>query len=395
MAARVVRKRCPLWLHKASGQWCKKILGKRHYFGTDREKAIDKYERERKDLEAGRQAPPREGEVTVKRIVNEFLTHQRSRVNEGGLSFRSWSEYYGVCDRIISVFGKEQLAVDLGPDDWKRLRAAAQKTLSNRSLAKFITLTKAVFAFAFQDELLDKPARYGRRFDAPTVSDEKKDRTLTAETIWRLLEGADAQMRAMILLGLNVGYGQTDCANLTYKMLAEKPGWLCAKRSKTKAVRKCPLWPETIEAIEDVKATRPRPIDPAHADHVFITAHGNLWCRMLDRGTERQALALDAVALEFKKLKSRMGLSKVPFGPYALRHTHATIGAQIRDREALQITMGHKDRTMTAKYIHDFEEARLQKLSDHIRDWFIKNRPLIGPVKPVEVAEPVILKIAG
>ena len=75
MTKRTVRKRFPLWLHAASGQWCKKIHGKRHYFGDDKEKALGRYETERAALEDGLEPGPSEDDYTVRLLVNEFLTY--------------------------------------------------------------------------------------------------------------------------------------------------------------------------------------------------------------------------------------------------------------------------------------------------------------------------------
>ena len=44
---------CPLYLHKASGHWCKTIKGKRHYFGKDKAEALKRWYRECDDLKAG------------------------------------------------------------------------------------------------------------------------------------------------------------------------------------------------------------------------------------------------------------------------------------------------------------------------------------------------------
>jgi 2'-5' RNA ligase len=43
----------PLHLHK-TGQWAKKIRGRRVYFGQDKESALKKYLEQREALEAGR-----------------------------------------------------------------------------------------------------------------------------------------------------------------------------------------------------------------------------------------------------------------------------------------------------------------------------------------------------
>ena len=42
----------PLHLH-ATGQWAKKIRGKQHYFGTDRDVALKEFVRVKADLEGG------------------------------------------------------------------------------------------------------------------------------------------------------------------------------------------------------------------------------------------------------------------------------------------------------------------------------------------------------
>ena len=65
---------------------------------------------------------------------------------------------------------------------------------------------------------------------------------------------------------------------------------------------------------------------------------------------------------------------KLVGGPYTLRHTFATVGSNVRDREALVVIMGHKTKTMTDTYIHDFDETRLQAVVDHVREWLLAGR---------------------
>ena len=81
-------------------------------------------------------------------------------------------------------------------------------------------------------------------------------------------------MRATVLLGINCGFGNNDCATLTFKNLDLEGGWHSHPRPKTSVPRRCPLWSETVGAIRDWLKVRPKPRDPAHADLVFLTSKG-------------------------------------------------------------------------------------------------------------------------
>lgn len=101
MATRTAGKRFPLWKHKGTGIWCKKIKGKHCYFGADREQALEEYERKRKYYERGEEPPAIAVDAcTVRELANDFLTAKRRKVDSGELSPRSWTEYHYACERI-------------------------------------------------------------------------------------------------------------------------------------------------------------------------------------------------------------------------------------------------------------------------------------------------------
>jgi integrase len=64
----------------------------------------------------------------------------------------------------------------------------------------------------------------------------------TAEEIRRLLDAASVQLKAMILLGINCGYGNTDCAQLPLSAVDLQAGILDFSRPKTGVPRRGPLW---------------------------------------------------------------------------------------------------------------------------------------------------------
>jgi integrase len=111
---------------------------------------------------------------------------------------------------------------------------------------------------------------------------------LAAEELRRMIDGAmmpgddagpelvraSAAMRAMILLGINAGMGNGDCASLTFDRLDMSRGWLDYPRPKTGVARRCPLWPETVAALRDAIGQRPEPEREEDANIVLLTSRG-------------------------------------------------------------------------------------------------------------------------
>src|SRR5262249_28563193 len=140
----------PLTPHPA-GYWCKKILGKLHYFGprfdfTDHVaaaaaagKALDEYNKQAEALHAGRKPREQAEEgATVHELVNRFLHHKDALVEAGELSPRTKTDYKEACDQIVAGFGKRRLLADLAPDDFEELRERMAKKWGPHRLGKVI-----------------------------------------------------------------------------------------------------------------------------------------------------------------------------------------------------------------------------------------------------------------
>jgi integrase len=373
----------PLWLH-ASGNWGKKIRGRTHYFGHNHAAAVQEYYRQKDDLEAGRVPKPKAADaVTVGRLCNDILTWKRNRVTSGEISAVMWNEYRIVTDRLVEVLKPGRTVTDLAPADFDRLRTDAAGRLGVYSLKKFITLARAVFAYAYAHELIPAPVRYGSSFDKPTKAKltlarrAKGKKLISAADLCRMIDAADTQFRAMLYLGINAGYGASDCARLTRSMLAAEPGWIDAPRVKTAAERRVPLWPETTVALAAVRDVRPDPKRDVDEDLVFVTVQGNPWVRHNDRGTDKPVSRVDTVAANFARVAEKCGL-ELPGGFYLLRHTFRTHADEVRDTPAARLIMGHTGTTIDDTYRERIGDDRLVALVEHVREWMLKGRTTSG-----------------
>jgi integrase len=210
------------------------------------------------------------------------------------------------------------------------------------------------------------------------VRRQRARRLIPAADLWKLLDAAGAQLRAMLLLGINCGFGQKDCSDLQRSALEIRPGWIDSPRLKTGIARRAPLWSETVGALAEVNRTRPDPRDPTDAGCVFITSHGRRWCRHKPRqnkeGEEMRGLNLDAVAFEFRKLCAATKV-KAPGGPYTLRHMFRTVADEVKDKPAIELIMGHADHSVSDYYREHVSDERPSAVVNHVRDWLLAGRP--------------------
>lgn len=357
----------PLFPH-ATRRWAKKIRGQLHYFGPwdDPYGALNRFLEHKDDLYAGRPVQLRNDGVTVRHVVNRFLTSKQHLMETGELAKRTFDSYYATGKTLVAAFGRNVLAEHLGPDDFERLRRDLAKTRGPVALGNEIQRIRTVFKYAYDMELLDKPLRFGPQFKRPSrrtlrrARMEKGPRMFEAAQIRTMIAAASEQLSAMILLGINCGYGNADCATLPVTALDLDGGWTNYPRPKTGVPRRAPLWPETVAALRSVIEHRPTPKDDRHSGLVFITKYGKSWFKDSPENPISRAM---------HRLLDKLDLYRPGLTFYALRHTFETIAGDSKDQVAVNFIMGHVDNSMSAVYRERISDDRLVSVSDVVHAW--------------------------
>lgn len=350
----------PLYPH-ATKRWAKKIKGRTHFFGpwADWQAAYDKYQYEMPYLIQGKTPPPRnQAAVTVGHLVNAFLEHKEAKVQAGEMARRTWADYKATGERLVESFGRHVTVESLTASDFAKLRTKLAKTLGLVALGNEIGRVRVFFNFAYKDHLIDAPVRMGLSFSKPSrksikkAKEAKPKKIFTIEELRTLYQKADRQLQAFMLLALNCGLGNGDIGQLEFRHIQD--GWLRYPRPKTLVNRECPLWPETLAAIEKSKQTK------SELPFVFITKYGGSWHKDSNDSP---------ISKEFRKLCRDCKLHQVGRGFYSLRHQFRTVADGCRDLVAIDHIMGHSDDSMGANYREWIEPERLQAVVDHVRAW--------------------------
>lgn len=341
----------PLTLHP-TGQYCKKIRGKLYYFGTNKKEALQRYLERAVYLHAGQE--PKVGDevnkITLKMLCNLYLEHQYSRVAVGEIKPRQLYDQTSLLRSFVKYVGSNQSIIDIHTIDLQNYRAKLIKsgklpnTINNR-----ISAFKAMFHWALENEIITTVPNLKA---IKKITEHKRARaTFKPDHIKVLLEHANAQMKVMIWLGLNCGFGCTDCAELLWKHLHFEEARVHFPRGKTGIDRNIPLWPETIVALKNLRKK---------GDHVFYTAKGNIWVRTIKKVGENGITKYtkdNAIGKEFSKLIKKAGIkTEKGVGFYTLRRTAATLAARSGDPFAVQRLLGHADLKMATTYVQDVSE---------------------------------------
>lgn len=352
----------------ANGQWAKKVGGRREYLGVwaDTDEALRNYRRLIEELS---QPEPerRQSDPTVKYAIDAWLTRQKQRMTASELSPRTFGDYRNVGTWLGRTLGPQKRVSDLLPRDWSAARAKLSETAkSPNSVEKFIVCSRSCFKWCHESGLIDAPPRYGPDWRSPGKDAKRKHRAkrrhessklISPVDLRRLIRKARPNIRAMIYLGINGGFGASDCSQLDVRDV--KGSFIDFPRPKTGIDRRIPLWPETATALRKVIGHRTSgPVFKTRLGHEFVRS------KLLEDG---KVVNTDAVGWSFRTLAAGLEIDATFYG---LRHTFRTVADELADSRAIDRVMGHVTPGISDDYVERVSDERLRAVTDHVRAWF-------------------------
>jgi integrase len=323
---------------RPDGRWQKRIRGRLYTWTGTREQALAEYRRVAKALYAG-DAVTTVSAMTVHALANLYIAERHADAAAGHISQRHAADVEAACVAFARFVGPK-LANDLGPEDfanWRRSGRFGHKTLPELAPAtqnRLRAIILAMLRHAAAHEWIDRMPNVGTW---KTVRTHQVALTLTPAHVAKLIRHAGGTIRIFVLLGINAGFGPTDCAGLAPEHIVGD--CIIMARRKTGTARVCPLWPETAQALAQTRLP-PR------------TRHGNPWTPA-------------SIGHEWRSLCRAAGVAAGGF--YGLRHLFATLARDARDIDAYRRIMGRAMPGIDKAYIHDVPVERLRAVTDYVR----------------------------
>jgi len=356
----------PLTRH-ATGQYCKKIKGKMYYFGSDKQEALQRYIEQAAYLHGSNHNSQRpvNDSMTLKQLSDMFLKYQFNKVKANVITAQHYNDQVSSLNKLMTFLGQRQRIKDISTLDLQNYKRKLEKQYnsSKHRLNLHISNLKTLFHWAKKNDILRQTPNIDAVSRSKIVNKQRK--IFTHEEINKLLEVADTNMKAMIWLGLNCGFGCTDCSELQWKHLDLTANRVIYSRGKTGVPRDLPLWPETIEAIKAV---------PKKGKLVFYTTKGNPFVRnvlKIDVNGNEKYCPINSIATKFSRMIKKAEID-VPKGTgfYTLRRTAATMAARSGDPFAVQRLLGHANLIMATRYVQDVSKQTDQVI-EKVRRYII------------------------
>lgn len=368
----------PLFAH-GSGQWAKKIRGKLWYFGVwdDPDAALVRYLEERDFIHAG-QNPRLSGNlpgvvegVEIGYCVNYWLGSKKRQMQSGELAQRTYDDYLATGKRVIEFFGRNTFVGSLQAVDFVKFRQTWPKW-GPTSVRREIVQTRGIFKLCREDGILPHEPNYGTGFKPPSKKvirtarqlkvQEHGTQMLLVDEIRSILSTAKSPWDAIVLLGINCGFGNSDISRLPRSAIDGE--WIDFPRGKTSVERRAWLWPETREALQKTAERRPAACESRLNGRVFLTKFGNEFVRFSEAGKK-----VDSVSTHFQHICKKAGVDRLGVGYYSLRRSFETIAAQTGQQVAVNCVMGHEEAGMSAVYRQFVSDENIRMVCEHVRNW--------------------------
>lgn len=317
-------------------------------------------------------APVANNNVTLGVVGELFLSSKFAKMNGGELDPRTFHGYETGVQIAVDYFGYDTIVLNIPAARWQQYRTHLADKYDIYTLARHVGAVRALSKWAGPDgnEYIDRPFRFGTEFKLPSQKAlraskrDAGDRTYTPAHVKTILEKADPVMKAMFLLSINGGIGNTDISKLSDSNVRKDR--IEFERSKTEVARIIPLWPETAKAIKEARAVRPKASKPELDDRIFLTDRGFPYVRNNMNAEGRLTSTTDKIATVFWKGMKALG---VPRTFYDGRRTFQTIGDEVGPPHVVKAIMGHTPRSddMSSRYRQHIYIKQVEAVINHVR----------------------------
>jgi len=356
----------PLTLHP-SGQYCKKIKGHIYYFGSDRKQALERYLDQAIFLHGYNNTllKSTNGNMALKEICDLYLKYQHTKLLADNLTARHHNDQIRNLNKLMEFLGESCRIKSISKLSLQNYKRSLQKHYSSVCrLNLHLSIMKAMFHWARKNDILKDIPNIDAISRATEIHQERF--TFNSDQINKLLSIADIRIQAMIWLGLNCGFGCTDCAFLKWNDLDLENSRVILPRRKTGIYRDLPLWPETVTSLRKIKRK---------GSLVLYTSRGNPYIQTnikIDTRRNEKYTITNSISTQFRRLILKANLN-VPKGTgfYTLRRTAATIAARSGDPFAVQRRLGHANLTMATRYVQDVS-AQTDKVIENSRKYIVE-----------------------
>jgi integrase len=219
----------PISYHKHTKQYYVTRGGKRIYLGSDKDQAIERYHRHGLGFEpAQKETGPPVG-VTAKDLANRFITAQQANWRNPKTTLKCYKDWLGRFIKDHPRLKASEVTVEKFAI-WKL--SLKERNYSPESINHYLGAARAMFTFAEETGIIQQAPKLERvKNESILRAGSTRKPLYTLEHLDRLLKNGHLQLRAMLTLALNCGFGPKDIRDLTWDHIDEERVTLA--RSKT------------------------------------------------------------------------------------------------------------------------------------------------------------------